>query len=351
MEWVVPVAVAVAKLLLRASGKADTADAIGDAQEGWARLRRSQRKPDVIGKAIADRLESRLATVTDRDEAQDLAATALDVADLISRLADDNEAVHVAVAHPERFLGYAKQHGGENLRLLTAEAATPLFDHILEAAATEFITLAPSSSRFVRASLTEVLRQAEVLSEIREITRRTAEGVDQLLAVVMAQSVPHDEPAVSPSYRAVITQLGGMTEAEVVVQQRVVKVVQEFADLTYEPGAIPPGRARVDPKPSAIVLEAVGREASMQDYDDQPWVAVEYLPTLEVQTVDEAIAANFLASGILVVGLDGSAIAAWVAVGRADPITLPSPLEIDQDWPLERVVREALKSSFPGSSP
>lgn len=117
IEWVVPAAVAVTKLLLRASGKADTADAIDDAQEGWARLRRSQRNPDIIGYAIADRLESRLA--------------------------DDNEAVLVAAAHPERFLNYAKQHGAENLRQWTPEAATPLFDQILEAAAMEFTTLAP----------------------------------------------------------------------------------------------------------------------------------------------------------------------------------------------------------------
>ena len=66
---------------------------------------RSQRKSDVIGKAIADRLESRLATVTDRGEAQDLAVTAQDVADLISRLADDNEALRVAAAHPEPIPG------------------------------------------------------------------------------------------------------------------------------------------------------------------------------------------------------------------------------------------------------
>jgi hypothetical protein len=56
---------------------------------------------------------------------------------------------------------------------------------------------------------------------------------------------------------------------------------------------------------------------------------------------------NFLATMILIVSLDGSAIAAWVAVARAYPMTLPSLLEIDQDWPLERVVREALKRSFP----
>ncbi len=172
IEWAVPVGVAVGKLVLRVSGQPDIADAIGDAQEwaGW--LQRSQKPQDVIGKAISDRLEKRLAAVTDRDEARDLGAAAQDVANLISRLADNDEAVRVAAAHPEQFLSYAKQHGGDNLRRLTSEGATPLFDQILEAAATEFADLAPSSSRFVSASLTEVLRQVEAMPEIYQNSRR-----------------------------------------------------------------------------------------------------------------------------------------------------------------------------------
>lgn len=353
MEWVVPVGLAVGKLLLRASGKPDVADAVGDAQEGWGWLRRSQRAPDVIGRAIADRLEKRLVAVTDRDEAQDLAATAQDVADLISRLADDDEAVRGAAAHPEQFLIYAKRQGGEILRRLTPEAATPLFDQILEAAASEFAALAPSSSRFVGASLTEVLRQVEALPDIQENSRRAAEGVDQLLAVVPAQRGRDREHLVSSPYRNLIARVSGMSEVELVIQQRVVKVVQEFPDLSYDPGGIPPGRARADRKPSAIVWQALPFERGREGLAtiDPEWVAVEYLPTLEVGTVRQAIEDNSLANGILVIGLDGTAIGGSVAVSRADPIILPSPLEIDQDWPLERVVREALKRWFHRAAP
>ena len=124
---------------------------------------------------------------------------------------------------------------------------------------------------------------------------------------------------------------------------------------------------RADPKPSAIVLETGEQDAVIldnptaeQDYLDDPaalaalerlidaerWMAVEYVHTLELETVRQAIEENFLANGILVVGLDGSAIAAWVGPGSAYPSTLPSALEIDQDWPLERVVRDALRRSF-----
>jgi hypothetical protein len=189
----------------------------------------------------------------------------------------------------------------------------------------------------------------------------------------MAQRARDGEPAVGSPNRKVIAQLRGKTEAELDVQLRVVRVVQEFPDLAYEPDGIPPGRARAEPKPSAIVVETGGerdtsrtglarpgglrpprrrtrRAASAkldQLIEDEPWVAVEYVPELDGETVDRVIEDNFLANMILIVSLDGSAIAAWAAVARAYPMTLPSPLEIDQDWPLERVVREALKRSFP----
>ncbi len=148
-------------------------------------------------------------------------------------------------------------------------------------------------------------------------------------------------------------------------------VVHEFPSLAYQAGAIPPRRMRADPKPSAIVFEVGDLDTAVQDsldvgsvydstadvdpaalapledlVDTQRWVAVEYVPTLEVEIVNQAIEDNFLANGILVVGLDGSAIAAWVGPGSAYPSTLPSALEIDQDWPLERVVRDALRRSF-----
>ena len=102
-------------------------------------------------------------------------------------------------------------------------------------------------------------------------------------------------------------------------------------------GSVYDSTADVDPAALAPLEDLV---------DTQRWVAVEYVPTLEVEIVNQAIEDNFLANGILVVGLDGSAIAAWVGPGSAYPSTLPSALEIDQDWPLERVVRDALRRSF-----
>lgn len=120
-----------------------------------------------------------------------------------------------------------------------------------------------------------------------------------------------------------------------------VKVVQEFPALAYYPGAIPPGsRQGSRAKPRAIVVET-------NNFDEnRSWVAVEYVSALELGAVNRAIEDNFLAQMILVVGYDGTAIAGYVAVTSAYPFTLPSPLEIEQEWPLERVVRETLRRSF-----
>jgi hypothetical protein len=242
VEWAVPVAVAVGKLLLRASGQVDAADAIGDAQEGWARLRklRTDGRGDAIGRVISGQLEQRLVGVTDQGQAQDLRATAEDVASLIGGLANDNEAVRVAAAHPDQFLAYAKQHG-DQLRRSTSTAATPLFDRILEAAAAEFVELAPSSRRFMSAGLAEVLRLAETLPDIHEDARRAAENSEQVLAVVLREQRAGAGEAGGNSPRPeLIAQIGGKTEAELVVQQRVVKVVMhEFPSLAYQAGTIP----------------------------------------------------------------------------------------------------------------
>jgi hypothetical protein len=242
VEWAVPVAVAVGKLLLRASGQVDAADAIGDAQEGWARLRklRTDGRGDAIGRVISGQLEQRLVGVTDQGQAQDLRATAEDVASLIGGLANDNEAVRVAAAHPDQFLAYAKQHG-DQLRRSTSTAATPLFDRILEAAAAEFVELAPSSRRFMSAGLAEVLRLAETLPDIHEYARRAAENSEQVLAVVLREQRAGAGEAGGNSPRPeLIAQIGGKTEAELVVQQRVVKVVMhEFPSLAYQAGTIP----------------------------------------------------------------------------------------------------------------
>lgn len=163
------VAAAVTKLLLRAHDQADSADAIGDAQEGWRALRRLTGRPqqrDQVTAGIAGQLEQRLSGVRDLDRRQDLHATALDVAGLIERLADDNDALLQATTHPDQLHAYALDHGGTQLRADASEAAEPFFDQLLTAALDEYATLAPTSPRYQPAALTRILEHAELLPGI-----------------------------------------------------------------------------------------------------------------------------------------------------------------------------------------
>ena len=144
VEWLA-LGLAVAKMLLRAADKENAADNIIDAQSGWAALRAARSNENALGKIIGKELEQRLVGGPDAVE-NDLRAAALDVADLFSRLADDDDALIAAATYSNQFLDYANKHGGDQKRRLISQRATPVFDHILEVTCGEFARLAPSSS-------------------------------------------------------------------------------------------------------------------------------------------------------------------------------------------------------------
>lgn len=144
-----------------------------------------------MGRLIAEELEKRLGGTSARVEG-DLRAAAQDVADLLRRLAENENSVIAAATYPDQFLDYVKTHGGNEKRKWISERATPVFDRILEAASAEFTRLAPSSSRFVPIALTDILRQLPNIAEDAEQaahhsqqaehhSQRAADGVDQLL--------------------------------------------------------------------------------------------------------------------------------------------------------------------------
>jgi hypothetical protein len=175
---------AVAKMLLRAADKSDTADALDDAHGGWSILRAARRQETALGKAIAEELKQHLGGASGAVEG-DLRAAVQDVTDLLSRLAKDEDAVIAAATYPDQFLDYAKKHGGDQKRRLISERAALVLDRVLEAASAEFARLAPSSSRFVPSALAEILRQlpgiAEDAQQAAYDARRAADGVGQLL--------------------------------------------------------------------------------------------------------------------------------------------------------------------------
>jgi hypothetical protein len=72
-------------------------------------------------------------------------AAGQDVTDLLSHSAGDEEAVIAAATYPGQLLDYAKMHGTDQKRGLTAERAELAFDRVLEAASAEFARLGRSS--------------------------------------------------------------------------------------------------------------------------------------------------------------------------------------------------------------
>jgi hypothetical protein len=167
---------AIAKMLLRAADRNDAADALDDARIGWDGFRTARGNENALGKIIARELEQHLGGASDAVEA-DLRAATQDVADLFSRLGEDDQAVIGASTHPDQSLDYAKRHGGDQKRRLISERATPVFDHVLGVACVEFARLAPSFHLRSRGPF-QILRQ---LPSLADDARRAAGGVDELL--------------------------------------------------------------------------------------------------------------------------------------------------------------------------
>jgi hypothetical protein len=101
VEWLA-LGLAVAKMLLRAADKENAADTIIDAQSGWAALRAARSNENALGKIIGKELEQRLVGAPDAVE-NDLHAAAQGVADLFSRLADDDHALIAAATYSNQF--------------------------------------------------------------------------------------------------------------------------------------------------------------------------------------------------------------------------------------------------------
>jgi hypothetical protein len=184
VEWLA-VGLAVGKILLRAADKENIADALDDARGGWAALRRDHSRDEAaMGAAIASELEKHLGGVSSAVE-DDLRAAAQAVADLLNRLAKDDDAVIAARIHPDQFLDYARRHGGNRERRLIAEGAESAFDQILEVASAEFTRLAPGSSRFSDSALAEIVRQVRTVAAH---ALRAAEGMDELRSAPYAKA-------------------------------------------------------------------------------------------------------------------------------------------------------------------
>jgi hypothetical protein len=156
-EWL-SVGLALAKLLIRAADRPLRTEALNDAPEAWAAIRAAHHAEVALGSAIATRLEQGFGHAS-RVPDDDLRVAALGVANLLSRLAEDQDALNAAAYEPNKFAIYAREHALEHERWWTSDRDTSIFDLVLEASGIELARLVPTSWHFEPATLNEVIGQ------------------------------------------------------------------------------------------------------------------------------------------------------------------------------------------------
>ena len=279
----------IVKLLLRWGDLNDSADAVGDVRAGFDALLalRSPKATDPVNAAITRVLEERLVGVRDTDQEQ-LRIAVLNVSDLFTQMADDNDAILAAATDPQGFSGYLVRHRGGDLLANTETALTPFTRQVMDAASAVFAERAPRSGRFIGVALVELLdRVKQATLGVAELQRdlqavrdallaqvgRVASQVDALHPKVDAllrhadkASVTHDGPSfalarreylarVSSRYRRVDLEiLTPLSEAE----HPAMMLEQVFI----------PQHVRADPPPMEIPREVWRRLAAAGHTDD-----------------------------------------------------------------------------------
>lgn len=189
IETLTVLGVVITKLLFRAldlggmTGANSIAEAVGDTAEGIRALRGLLRRHDArdeVAKTIADSLRVRLALAENQEMSSDLQAATLDVAGLLDRLSNDDQAILAAAESPEALVLYARHHGGDDLARWTSIAATPYLYDVLTAACHELAKLAPTSPRFLPAALVRLLSQVALLPGIDANIRNLVHAVSVL---------------------------------------------------------------------------------------------------------------------------------------------------------------------------
>lgn len=166
--------IAIAKLLLRARGQNDAADAIGDAEPLYSAIIPAMTgKPEnPVAVAISREVEKRIAGVINKDLQGQMLIVAKNVETLFESLSDDD--LRIAAQKPLDFPEYLLQGPGKPLLRDTEEALTPLAREMMTSGASEFAKHAANASRFQTTALTHLLNQGEeVASTVQEIAAAT----------------------------------------------------------------------------------------------------------------------------------------------------------------------------------
>ena len=175
--------VAIGKLLLRWGEMNDTADALQDVWAGFGALRTltGKKVENPVAAAITGLLEQRLVGVRDPERHQDMAIAVANVADLFTRLSDND--IRAAAQHPDGFPSYVVAGPGRTLLAHTEQAFTPFTAELISAGAEVFAELAPRSGRFAPAALVRLLNQVDAaLTGMDDLRQQITAARDELLA-------------------------------------------------------------------------------------------------------------------------------------------------------------------------
>ena len=205
VDWAIGIGLAVVKVALRLQGQPDVADMVSDVAGGSGGpvrgVRRRLGQKD-LGELIASRVEAELpaSSRTQLKADKETRAAAQIAADVVASLATDSKALANALAQPENFLEYVRDHGGNRDRQqFVAKHAETVYDQVLDAAARQLLVLAPTSARAMSAGMAEALQQ---LAGVRGQTEEIGRGVRDIHTAVGELLQHARQNASTPSARS-----------------------------------------------------------------------------------------------------------------------------------------------------
>lgn len=202
VEWALGAGIAVVKVVLRLYGDPDVADMVDDTVGGVGSFRTKPKRKD-LGRVFAARIDADVpARLRAKLSDHETAAAAQIAADVVAGLADQPAALATALARPEEFPEWVREHGGFRARQnFVATHAEDLYDAVLASASKQLVMLAPTAQRAVSAGMAEALQQLVVvmtkLDDIHESVRRVDLGVQDLLQRPVGQKRPGGQKQIS----------------------------------------------------------------------------------------------------------------------------------------------------------
>lgn len=219
--------IAIAKVLLLALAQSNGPDIkalasmLGDAKDGVSAataLRRGRNAATVeraLGEAVANSIQTELAgtrlgaDLRSADPDPEVEAAVRIAADVVAGLVrsdhrhTSDDALVLALAYPNRLLGYVKEHGGGAARAtLVPRRTESAFDQALEVACNIVSKLAPRADHTLPAALTELLHCADAQSARLEQIGIDVTNVGEEIARTRSSIETWGQVRVSPLVRA-----------------------------------------------------------------------------------------------------------------------------------------------------